>query len=179
MMLAAIIDYICLRKRYKKNNKCTCPWKSASLKVAARMGKGPYFARSVRYATNFLIAHHRLPPYNCGKGARHLCWLDNEEVLLKIKLWLAEREIGEIKPRDLQKYFVNSILPSIDPEAGKGLPASVCLRTIQRWLHRLGYEPHSHKKGVYVDGHERPDVKLKREQYLNDIKLLERCFFSS
>lgn len=173
MLLVAVIDYIQLRTLFKKNPKSSKPWMSASLRASKRMAKGPAFARKIRYTANFLQIHHRLPPYNPGKGARHTCWLDNEDVLLKIKLWLAEKQIGEIKPQDLQKYFIQNILPIISPEMTKELIPTICKRTIIRWLHRLGYDSLSHKKGVYVDGHERPDVKCKRAQYLEKVSMLE------
>lgn len=36
-------------------------------------------------------------------------------------------------------------------------PPSITFITATRWLHRLGYRPKSHKKGTYVNGHERQD----------------------
>ena len=51
-------------------------------------------------------------------------------------------------------------------------PRSIGLRTATRWLHRLGYRPQSHKKGAYVDGHERDDVIAHRREYLDMVKKL-------
>ena len=49
-------------------------------------------------------------------------------------------------------------------------PREISLRTATRWLHHLGFKPVSHKKGVYIDGHEREDVIRHRESLL---KILE------
>ena len=35
------------------------------------------------------------------------------------------------------------------------LPRRISVRTATQWLHHLGLRPQSHKKGAYVDGHER------------------------
>lgn len=45
-------------------------------------------------------------------------------------------------------------------------PRSISIRTATRWLHRLGFRPLGHKKGAYVDGHEREDVMAYRKEYL-------------
>ena len=45
-------------------------------------------------------------------------------------------------------------------------PREISLRTSIRWLHHLGFRPVSHKKGVYIDGHEREDVVRHRESLL-------------
>lgn len=42
-------------------------------------------------------------------------------------------------------------------------------RTASNWLHSLGFSPIGIKKGVYFDAHERPDVKLSRIEYLEQI----------
>ena len=42
----------------------------------------------------------------------------------------------------------------------------VSLHSSIRWLHHLGFKPVSHRKDVYIDGHERDDVVLHRSKYL-------------
>ena len=46
------------------------------------------------------------------------------------------------------------------------------MRTAIRWLHHLGFKPVSHRKGVYIDGHEREDVIKHREKYLGTMAAL-------
>lgn len=45
-------------------------------------------------------------------------------------------------------------------------------RTARRWLHRLGYNWRDVQKGVFIDGHERPDVIEYRNQFLAEIEAL-------
>ena len=57
-------------------------------------------------------------------------------------------------PQGLKKYLEVELFPRIHLKAGKG----VSLRTAHRWLHREGFKFTEHKKALYFDGHERPDV---------------------
>lgn len=45
-------------------------------------------------------------------------------------------------------------------------------RTARRWLHKLGYKWKSVQKGVFTDGHERPDVIEYREKFLTEMSAL-------
>jgi hypothetical protein len=40
----------------------------------------------------------------------------------------------------------------------------VSIRTARRWLHREGFRFTEHRKGLYFDGHERPDVVEYRQR---------------
>ena len=58
---------------------------------------------------------------------------------------------------DFAKWVNNTLLPKArdyHPE----MATSITPRTARNWLHNLGFEPRSSKKGVYIDGHERTDV---------------------
>ena len=46
------------------------------------------------------------------------------------------------------------------------------MRTATRWLHQLGFRPQAHKKGAYVDAHERNDVVEHRMTFLMKLKEL-------
>ena len=54
------------------------------------------------------------------------------------------------------------------------LPRSISVRTANHWLHHLAFTPHSHKKGLYMDGHERDNVVKSREEYLRLIADLKK-----
>jgi hypothetical protein len=47
--------------------------------------------------------------------------------------------------------------------------------TAQRWLKfKLGYESKEARKGMYIDGHERPDVIKERETFLKILDQYEQ-----
>lgn len=85
---------------------------------------------------------------------------------VRILMYLAAQKIGEIKPRRFQKMLIKEIFPTLEPLDGVSHKASISITMAQRWLQRLGYTRHSTKKGVYVDGHERPDVLKAWEDFL-------------
>ena len=69
--------------------------------------------------------------------------------------------------------FVNTqLLPS--SHLPPFFPHTVSLKTAIRWLHHLGFKPRSHKKGIYIDGHERDDVVKHRSEYLKVMEELRK-----
>lgn len=52
-------------------------------------------------------------------------------------------------------------------------PRSSSLRNTVRWLHQLAFKPISHKRGVYIDGHERKDMVKYRSEFLSTSKMLQ------
>ena len=69
------------------------------------------------------------------------------------------------------QWVNNDLLPSY--HLPPNLPRTISLCTATRWLHKLGFRPQSHKKGAYVDGHERGDVVKSRKEFLKKIKELK------
>lgn len=66
----------------------------------------------------------------------------------------AEQIVNEEMPRGLKKYLEVELFPRIHMKPGKG----ISLSTARSWLHREGFRYTEHKKALYYDGHERPDV---------------------
>lgn len=50
-----------------------------------------------------------------------------------------------------------------------GFPRKISVETARCWLHHLGFQVLSAKKGAYFDGHERDDVVKSRKQFLEDM----------
>lgn len=64
-------------------------------------------------------------------------------------------------PRGLKRYMEDELFPRIHLKAGR----SISLSTARRWLHSEGFQYTSHKKGLYFDGHDRPDVVSYRQDH--------------
>jgi hypothetical protein len=76
----------------------------------------------------------------------------------------------EEMPKGLKKYMEVELFPRIHLKVGWG----VSLSTAHRWLHLEGFRYTSHKKGLYFDGHDRPDVVAYRQnQFLPAMKEIE------
>ena len=167
--LTAVSEYVKLRAVYKSNKACKQPCLKASIAIAHRMGKGIYFARQTRYHALYLLKHRHLPPRKEYTRHGQYTLLDNEMVLHDVRVYLAAQSLGTVSPRTLRDHVNNIILPALE------VKATISESTAQRWLKfKLGYECKEAKKGIYIDGHERPDVIKEREGFIDQIKAYER-----
>lgn len=64
------------------------------------------------------------------------------------------RVVDKEMPQGLKKYMEVDLFPRIQLKVCKG----VSISTAHRWLHREGFRYMQHKKALYYDGHDRPDV---------------------
>jgi hypothetical protein len=70
------------------------------------------------------------------------------------------RIVEKEMPRGLKQYMEVELFPRIQLKVGKGISIS----TARRWLHREGFQYMEHKKALYFDGHDRPDVVSYRQK---------------
>jgi hypothetical protein len=128
------------------------------------MGKGPYFARQIRHNELFLLKNKRLPPPKAFARHGHHTLLDNEAILHDVRVYLSTQALGTVNPRTLCHHVNKVILPTL------GIEGTIAESTARRWLRsKLGYECKESKKGMYVDGHERPDVIEERKVFIEQI----------
>lgn len=72
-------------------------------------------------------------------------------------------------------YWVNTeLLPNLTLEPG--FPRKISVRTAHRWLRALGFEVITPRKGIFIDGHERPDVVADRTAFLR--RMVKLCFLN-
>ena len=62
-------------------------------------------------------------------------------------------------PAGLKGYLELELFPRIHMKVTRG----ISLSTARRWLHRQGFRFTEHRKALYFDGHERPDVVAYRQ----------------
>ena len=110
-----------------------------------------------------------------GKYKRYVA-IDDEEYRDKALKWIRENASAKGKPNMTAATFCawleSDLLPLVrqhHPDA----PAKVSVPTATRWLHKLGFNPSSTKKGLYIDGHERKDVVDYCKLYLRKLEVLE------
>ena len=70
-------------------------------------------------------------------------------------------------PTLLQKQVNEFIIPALGLGLGRQRISEHCAH---HWLHKLGYGDTEVRKGIYVDGHKRPDVVEHRQKFLEMIK---------
>lgn len=64
---------------------------------------------------------------------------------------------------DFCKWINKCLLPNSTLEPG--FPRKVSIETARKWLHKLGFEVLTPKKGIFIDGHEHPDVVTHRKEF--------------
>ena len=123
--------------------------------------------------TEMTFSRMRVSPQYSSKGStyeRH-CVYHDEALNHKAAEWVREHAFvkGELNmtAQSFCDWVNNDLLPSshLPPH----FPRSISLRTAVCWLHHLGFKPVSHKKGMYIDGHEREDVVSHRKSLLKTL----------
>jgi hypothetical protein len=71
--------------------------------------------------------------------------------------------VNKEMPKGLKRYMELELFPRVHMKVGKG----ISLSTARRWLMREGFRYTQHKKAIYYDGHDWPDVvKYRQEVFL-------------
>ncbi|KAH8927610.1 hypothetical protein BT69DRAFT_1213772, partial [Atractiella rhizophila] len=89
----------------------------------------------------------------------------------------ARNQVKNNLPDRLRSYINLTLFPHIEWKPSKGISK----RTVRRWLKKEGFKWTRHKKGLYYDGHERPDVvKYSQEVFIPTFLsfLLHMCQYS-
>jgi predicted secreted protein len=93
-------------------------------------------------------------------------FIDDEDIRFRLKEYINERiynrKKGEKRLRiEGVRQWINGILLRDYLEGDRG----VSYTTVYRWMGKLGFRWRRNSKTVYVDGHERPDVKKARQVF--------------
>ena len=121
-------------------------------------GRGIHFARQIRALAHHYQRFEQLPPEKRGGDGGHSL-LNDERVQTAARTHLTGLPTGDVTPRQFHRALNERILPSL----GYMLEVGLSERTARRWLIKLGWRRTRLKKGVYMDGHERKDVKEYRD----------------
>ena len=85
-----------------------------------------------------------------------------------MRIYLAAQSLGSVCPWTLCLHVNDVILPALE------IDTKISEMTAKQWLKlRLGYECKEAKKGIYIDGHECPDVIKEREVFIAQINIYE------
>jgi hypothetical protein len=125
-----------------------------------------YRGKLIRYWALYFLQHGEFPPRTHGCHAKVFSFILDEDVQHECRTFLRSLTPGE-RLGLTQKVFsewVNSNIPTVH----------ISTRTASKWLHQLGYHCRETSKGIYVDGHERPDVVQYRGYFCRLMMGLKR-----
>lgn len=96
-----------------------------------------------------------------GKHAKNISVLAHEDVKEKCIDWLKKRKPMQRDLALLKQYIDNDIVPSLFPE----ITSKISIATIRTYIQDWGFKYRRNTKGIYFDGHERPDVVQYRQEW--------------
>ncbi|CAG8486586.1 8750_t:CDS:2 [Dentiscutata erythropus] len=135
---------------------------NASIQIAKMIwNKGDYMSRCIRKWGDLYIKSGELLSYRQGKHKKSISLLDDDNFLEGCQEWLRQQSPESRSPRALKMYIEETLLPKIGHTKD-----IISEKTCHTYMHALGYKYDERKKGVYYDGHERPDVVLYRKGWL-------------
>ncbi|KAF8588218.1 hypothetical protein K439DRAFT_1645622 [Ramaria rubella] len=130
--------------------------------LAARAaGRAASFARNIRHWLLAYLHIGRFPLHRYGRF--HWSVLEDEDIRQIIQLRLMEKsKEGYIRSQDVVD-IINE--PEMQEKLG-GRHTGITQRTAQWWLKRLDWHYGRKRNGMYIDGHERPDVVKYRTEFI-------------
>ena len=125
--------------------------------------------RTVRRWRSALIDNDGvLPESEQGRYQRSSVLWQNEELNKKAVEYVRDNISVKGHPNlttvTFCKWVNECFLPNCTLEPG--FPRKISLETTRLWLHHLGFEVLTVRKGIFIDGHERPDVIDARKLFL-------------
>ena len=109
-----------------------------------------------------------VPPFMRGKYERMNIVSHDEHLTELARNYVRENSFKKGSPNmtsySFCKWVNNELLPNNTLEPG--FPRQVSVEVCRKWLHQMGFQVKQITKGIYVDGHERPDVVEARKEFL-------------
>lgn len=162
MSLAITLHYALVEVNNLPSNK------TADL-IASFMGKSERTIREWKYS--FIENGGSFPESQQGKYIREGILWQNEELNEAASDYVRANAVVKGKPNLTAISFCHWVNESLLPNSilEPGYPRHVSVQTARTWLHELGFQVLDKKKGVYIDGHERPDVVEHRQHFLRQL----------
>jgi hypothetical protein len=186
--------------KYQQNRRPGETREEMALSVARSYERGLYFAHKLITWELAFLSGKEIPEGKRGCHSKTRSWFNDEGVLLAAREWIASAGEGKLfwpatryqklmfNCQDITAYgLAKAVGVYLDSqrattavldcfETGPG-GNRIRARTARRWLKQLGLKYGAVTKGVYVDGHERPDVvEYRQKVFIPRWKELQRRF---
>jgi len=114
-------------------------------------------AQCIRNWSKEFLLTGELKEHQRGAHSKVLSLTDDEDFTEKCLLWLRSQKVENRSPLSLKKFIEEELFPKM---TGNSLVRSTIHEdTCRMYLHLWGFTYDEHRKNVYMDGHEREDVK--------------------
>jgi hypothetical protein len=125
--------------------------------------KGDYMACCIRKWGTHFIKTGELLAYRQGKHSKLTSLLNDEDFKEECQIWIRQQAPESRSPKNLKMHIEEIIFPKLTGYIKKD---TISERTCRTYMHLWGYKYDEKKKGIYYDGHERPDVVMYRKEWL-------------
>jgi len=102
-----------------------------------------------------------LPTSSRGCHQKSASMIQDEDFLAQCTDWLRLQPANARSPQAFRRHLESEVLPKLTG----AIQVTVSESTALRWMRIVGYTYGVWKKGVYMDGHERPDVQAYRTKF--------------
>ena len=128
---------------------------------------------------NFLDNGGEVPDDMRGKYERSFKLESHEDLCTEAKRYVRAHAFVKGAPNMTVSSFTSWVNKTLLPNSAldPGFPRSISCETGRRWLHSMGFFVKKSSKGIYVDGHERPDVVDSRKTFI--YRMVELGFLHS
>jgi hypothetical protein len=167
-----VINHLIILRNFATLRMKGFGWMAASQHIAVQWhkGSGLHFAQQIWVLARHYQQLERLPDETCGGNRGHSLLADTH-IQMAARQWLMKVKTGAVTPCSFCDALNNRVLPTL----GITLKRPLCECTARRWLVKLGWRRTLLRKGVYKDGHNRPDVvKYRQETFLPAMAKYER-----
>ncbi|CAB4391751.1 unnamed protein product [Rhizophagus irregularis] len=117
--------------------------------------KGTYMATCIRKWGTHFIQTGELLIYRQEKHSKLESLLNDKDFKNECQIWLKQQMPESRSPTNLKTYIEETVFPKLTGHIKK---ETISEKTCRNYMHLWGYKYDEKKKGVYYDGHERPDV---------------------
>ena len=142
---------------------------AARNQVALQLNWTNYKARRITHWSNQFLICGEIPQNKRGSHSKVVSIFSDESVQLDIKAFLRSNK-KSASPKTLKAYLETVYFPEY---LGFQIRKEISEKACRKWMKLLGWQNVPHRKDIYVDGHERPDVVAKRVEFLNAMEALE------
>ena len=160
------IRQLCVLRFLQKIKACPRSKVKSSKEVAeaffGNQNGSAYKAHCIRIWANEFVKTGAMMPYRQGKHQKTESLIDDPDIRKALLIILRSVRSESIDALSFSKWIAEK-LHCFD-ELCLLSPVNISERTARRWLHRLGFRMGERKKGLYIDGHERPDVVASRKE---------------
>ena len=126
--------------------------------------KGSYMACCIRKWGTHFIKTGELLAYRQGKHSKLESLLNDEDFKEECQIWLRQQTPESRSSKNPKMHIEETVFPKLTEHIKKDM---ISERTCRTYMYLWGYKYDEKKKGVYYDGHERPDVVIYRKEWLN------------